>query len=249
MERKFILFTDGSSLGNPGKGGYGAIIFNEINKEVLEIGGSENDTTNNRMELRAAIEGLLMTRRIAKEIKENFETIIHTDSAYVINGITKWIHGWEKNNWMTGQKESVMNQDLWQALIELTREAENRGGIKFEKVKGHSGVAGNERVDQIATSFAEKNPTHLFSGSISDYESSLKGSLSDIEPKNEKKSTKKNGKAYSYVSFVDGNVFVDKTWEECKERVHGAKGAKYKKALNEEEEKELIALWSLESLS
>lgn len=249
VPKRYIIFADGSSRGNPGPGGYGVILYDEADKSITEIGGYEKDTTNNRMELKAAIEGLIVVRKLAGATEGKRQTVIHTDSAYVINGITKWVHGWEKNNWMTGQKEGVQNQDLWQPLLELVREADSRGGVLWEKVSGHQGIPGNERVDEIATAFAEKKSMLLFSGSIVEYEAMIGGSLMTITPTKPKKQTKKNtGPAYSYVSFVNGKISIDRTWAACEKRVKGKKGAKYKKALNAQDEKELIALWTLGSL-
>lgn len=253
MKDKFIIFTDGASRGNPGPGGYGAIILDEKNGRVAEIGGDEKHTTNNRMELSAAIEALLFLPNFIDQKDEgDMSTVIHTDSAYVINGITKWVKLWEKNNWMTGQHEGVLNQDMWQALLELSRDRGMKGGIEWKKVSGHAGVLGNERVDEIATAFADQKSILLFSGTLEDYEKILGASLSDISAKtaHKKKSSKKNtGAGYSYISLVGGKVHVDKTWADCEKRVKGTKGAKYKKAMNKEEENDLIALYSLESLS
>jgi ribonuclease HI len=251
MSNKFVIFTDGSSRGNPGPGGYGAIIYDEKEKQVTEIGGYEKDTTNNRMELRAAIESLLALRKMTSHEEEARETLIHTDSAYVINGITKWVKKWENNNWMTGQKEGVLNQDLWQALLELSRDRDIKGGIQWKKVSGHAGVPANERGDEIATSFADGKSILLFSGTIEDYEKMLGAPILTVSPqKTKKKSPSKRvkGEAYSYVSFVDGKIHVDKTWPACEKRVKGTKGAKYKKAMNKEEENDLIALYSFDSL-
>lgn len=251
MITKYFIFTDGASRGNPGPGGYGAILYDETGKFVVEIGGNESHTTNNRMELRAVIEALLFIRK-AKKPRERIECVIMTDSAYVEQGSTKWIYGWEKNNWMTKEKERVINQDLWQVLIELVRDIGREGTITFKKVSGHSGVPGNERVDTIATAFADHKSLLLFSGTIVEYEAMIGGSLMAVTPVKPKKTTKKKtntGKAYSYVSLVNGKVHIDKTWATCEKRVKGKKGAKYQKALSKEEEQELIGRYSLESLA
>ena len=141
------IYTDGSSLGNPGRGGWG-VVATMGDRVVAERGGYEADTTNNRMELVAMIEAL-------KYIKESnpSEAMIHADSAYVLGGISSWIANWERNGWKTANKKPVMNQDLWQELIALKREIKSK--ITFSKVKGHAGVLHNERADEIATSCAE----------------------------------------------------------------------------------------------
>lgn len=141
------IYTDGSSLGNPGPGGYGVIVV-EGDTIVQELGGYEKETTNNRMELMAVIEAL---EYINKNQKKS-EVIIHADSTYVLGGVTEWIHNWEKNGWKTSNKKPVLNQDLWQMLIALVRVFE--GKLFWQKVKGHAGHIYNERADEIATTFA-----------------------------------------------------------------------------------------------
>jgi len=147
MDKKLEIYTDGSSLGNPGPGGWG-VVFIENEKIIKELGGYDKDTTNNRMELRAAIEAL---KYIIKNHKKDSVTIF-ADSNYVLSGITLWIHNWEKNGWRTANKKPVLNQDLWKELISLIRDYDNK--INWGKVKGHSGHVHNDRADEIATSKA-----------------------------------------------------------------------------------------------
>jgi ribonuclease HI len=143
------IYTDGSSLGNPGPGGWGTVVVID-GKIVDELGGHDKDTTNNRMELQAAIEAL---KYINKHHKEHTVTI-HADSSYVLNGITGWIFGWEKNGWRTANKKPVLNQELWKELISLVREF--KGKIIWQKVKGHSGHVYNDKADEIATTYAAR---------------------------------------------------------------------------------------------
>ena len=153
MKNKNIeIYTDGSSLGNPGPGGWGVVIISneKPNHEFIELGGGEKDTTNNRMELQAVIEAV---RYINENCKESIVTI-NADSAYVLGGVTNWVFGWEKNGWKTSKKEPVLNQDLWKELISLVRNFD--GEIIWKKVKGHSGVEYNEKADEIATSYAAR---------------------------------------------------------------------------------------------
>lgn len=146
MNNKLEIYTDGSSLGNPGPGGWGTVVV-ENNKIVKELGSCDKDTTNNRMELQAAIEALKYI------IREEVEDVtIHADSAYVLNGITSWVFGWEKNGWRTSKKEPVLNQDLWKEFIGLVRDF--KGKINWQKVKGHSGHVFNDKADEIATTCA-----------------------------------------------------------------------------------------------
>jgi ribonuclease HI len=242
-KNEIIIYTDGSSLGNPGPGGWGAVILFSDGK-VIELGGRENEATNNRMEMTAAIEAL---KEVSKRRPEAKKILIHTDSSYLLNGITMWVYVWVKNNWFTKTKEPVLNKDLWEELFKLDFSLKMKHKIEWLKVSGHSGVHLNERCDAIATSFSANNTTILFRGNLKDYEK-LFGKIKNnkkIENSEIKKNKKKNkGQAYSYISLVTGKVHSDKTWAECEKRVKGKSGAKYKKVFSKEEEKDLIAEWS-----
>ncbi len=175
------------------------------------------------MELLAVISAL-------ESIHDHEGITVNTDSAYVVNGITRWVQGWVKNNWKTSAKEDVLNKDLWERLMEAVAHKV----ITWKIVKGHSGVAGNERCDVIATGFADQTPPVLYNGSRSRYGIDI--SISAIPPA---KKPKSKSKAYSYVSMVDGEVMVHKTWDECKARVHGV-NAKYKKSISPADEEQII---------
>ena len=138
------IYTDGSCLGNPGNGGWAAIIND--NDEIIKISGGEKNTTNNKMELMAPINAL-------KKIDKDKKVEIYTDSKYVKLGITEWIHKWTKNNWQTSKKEDVKNKELWIELFELTKTFE----INWIWVKAHSGNLLNEEVDSLAKQAAESN--------------------------------------------------------------------------------------------
>lgn len=142
MRQAVELFTDGACKGNPGPGGWGALL--RLGDRERELSGGERDTTNNRMELMAAIEGLNALKRPCK-------VVLSTDSSYVKDGITKWIHGWQRNGWRTAAKKPVKNADLWEALLEATRRHE----VEWRWVKGHSGHPENERADALASAAAE----------------------------------------------------------------------------------------------
>ena len=131
------IFTDGACSGNPGPGGWGALL--RYGPKEKELFGGERDTTNNRMELTAVIRALEALTRPA-------QVRVHTDSTYVQQGITKWIHGWKKNGWRTSAKEPVKNADLWQSL----EAAAARHRVEWRWVKGHAGHEGNERADALA---------------------------------------------------------------------------------------------------
>ena len=135
------IATDGACKGNPGPGGWGALIrYGTVEKE---LSGSEADSTNNRMELLAAISAL-------NALKRPCSVILSTDSSYVKDGITKWIFGWQKNGWRTANRKPVKNAELWQDLLEATK----RHDIEWRWVKGHSGDADNERADMLASNAA-----------------------------------------------------------------------------------------------
>ena len=137
--------TDGACSGNPGKGGWGGLILFDDGSE-LEIGGFEKNTTNNRMELTAAIKTLEKLKQF--KLKKNFK--LRTDSKYLIDGYSNWINNWKKNGWKTSTGKPVQNLDLWQKIDEL-----RINEVRMEFVKGHSGDKYNERVDLIATSYSK----------------------------------------------------------------------------------------------
>jgi ribonuclease HI len=139
--KRVQLITDGACLGNPGPGGWAFIL--RYNGHAKESAGAVPQTTNNRMELTAAIEGL-------KLLKEPCEVEVVTDSEYLKNGITKWIQGWKRNGWRTAAKKPVLNQDLWVELDELTRVHL----IEWTWTKGHANHADNNRCDELATQAA-----------------------------------------------------------------------------------------------
>ena len=145
---KFKAYTDGACSGNPGVGGWGAVLLAEKNNKIIkrkEISGGLVDTTNNQMELIAAIETL-------KALKKYTEICIITDSNYVKKGITEWLPSWKKNNWKTSAKKAVKNSDLWIQLDDL----QNNRNVKWNWVKGHAGNLGNERADELARMGIEK---------------------------------------------------------------------------------------------
>lgn len=138
MADKVIIHTDGGCSGNPGPGGWGAVL--QYNGHLKELKGGASDTTNNRMELTAAIEAL-------NSLKRACTIELHTDSKYVKDGLTGWIHGWKKNGWKTASKKPVKNVELWQALDEAVK----RHQINWHWVKGHAGDEMNELADALAT--------------------------------------------------------------------------------------------------
>lgn len=231
MEKKIVIFSDGSSRGNPGPGGFGAIIIED--GEVKEIGGREDHTTNNRMELLAVITAL-------SSVSSNDEIVVNTDSAYVVNGITKWVFGWQKNNWKTAQDDDVLNKDLWQKFIEVVKGKK----IKWNVVSGHSGIPGNERCDEIATFFADGKKPDLYNGKIFNYSVDITDLMGDGTKKKKKTNSKVPG--YSYLSLVNGVFKKHKDWASCEKEVKGIKGkVKFKKAESEIHEEEIMKEWEI----
>ena len=141
--KKIHLYSDGSSLGNPGPGGWGTIL--KYKDTIKELSGSQENTTNNQMELLGVIKGL-------EALKEPCDVHITSDSKYVVQGINEWIHNWKKNNWKTAAKKPVKNQELWQDYDNISKKHK----ILASWVKGHAGHDENERCDYLARNEAEK---------------------------------------------------------------------------------------------
>ena len=137
-----VIYADGACKGNPGRGGWGALLrAGTVEKEIF---GGEANTTNNRMELRAVIEALTALKRAS-------DVIVYTDSSYVQKGISEWIHGWKRNGWRTADKKPVKNDDLWRVLDGLAQQHK----VDWRWVKGHAGHPGNERADALANKGVE----------------------------------------------------------------------------------------------
>ena len=139
--KRVDIFTDGACKGNPGKGGWGAVM--RMGHHEKELSGGERNTTNNRMELMAAIQAL-------NALKEPCRVTLHSDSKYVLDGITKWVFGWQKNGWKTADRKPVKNGDLWIALVDAVKPHR----VEWVWVKGHDGHPENERADKLASEAA-----------------------------------------------------------------------------------------------
>lgn len=223
-----VAYTDGACLGNPGPGGWGARILYP-DGSVAEYGGAARAlTTNNQMELQAAIEALQRMR--------HFQSVtVVTDSRYVIDGVTQWIHGWRRRNWLTASRTPVKNQQLWMRLADL-----NHTGVRWQHVRGHSGDPNNERVDDIARAFAQGACPVLFKGRVGDdsdpVQAYLQAASTPVLPQVNRQ--KASGRVFDkpcYVSIVHGQVTLDAEWALCSARVRGVSGALYKKVRNAEE--------------
>jgi len=168
LENNITIYTDGSSRGNPGPGGFASIVV--INDDrVIELGGHNEHTTNNKMELSGVIEGLKVS---LNNIDKNIQNIrVYSDSKYVLQGISSWIHNWKKNNWKTSAKKDVLNQEYWIELDALVETVSQKGlKIEWHYVKGHADNPYNNRADIIATTCADEGETKiLYDGSFENW--------------------------------------------------------------------------------
>lgn len=230
MTDKILIFTDGAAKGNPGRGGFGVVVY--YDGMVEEHGGFKERTTNNEMELRAVVEALTVVAPLKRPVH------IYTDSKYVVEGANGWVFGWVKNGWKTKAETDVINKELWQALLPLLGKVE----INWHKVPGHVGIIGNERADVIASTFAEKGSFAVYAGPIAEYGYALDDTSYDEAKAAERSDARKRQaqKAYSYISALDGAVKIHQTWAECEARVKGKKGARFKKSLDAGNEQEII---------
>ena len=235
---KIIIYADGASSGNPGSSGWGSIIFIPPDT-VYEMGGGNPRSTNNRMELTAVIEPLNKLSTTDKQI------IVITDSSYVLKGITAWIFGWKKRGWKTAEGKDVLNADLWEALDKAVQRVGPKN-IEWRYVRGHTGVAGNERTDEIAVCFSKNKSISLYNNKASGYffDIATLPPLTPIPDMNSKSSGKPSA-PYGYLSLLGQTAMRHATWVECESRVKGASGAKFKKVMNAEEEKKVLEGWGV----
>jgi ribonuclease HI len=238
-DQQIVVFTDGASKRNPGPGGWGVVIVTP-DGHVTELGGGAALTTNNKMELTGAIQALTRLQGV------NGKVAVYTDSTYVIQGIEQWVHNWKRRGWKTATGAEVLNRDLWEELSGLTA-ARGPRSIAWHYVRGHIGIPGNERVDEIADAFAVQQPVTLYDGPLLEYGVAVLDLPDDTSvPKRSPSSSgsgKSKGPAYSYVSVVDGKPMRHSTWAECEQRVKGRSGARFKKATSEADQAEILRSW------
>lgn len=240
-EQHIVIFTDGAAKGNPGPGGWGAIVATP-DGGVTELGGGARHTTNNRMELTGVIAALRHVRGTPGEVA------LYTDSTYVIRGITQWVHVWRRRGWKTADKKDVLNREYWETLLELVAARGPAGAIHWRHLPGHAGIPGNERADAIATAFAAGRPAALFTGRRDDYEIGIDeipdaGAAARVQ---ERGSRRRSGPGYAYVSVVGGQPMRHATWAECERRVKGRPGARFKKAMSAAEEASILRSWGFD---
>src|SRR6188768_2434855 len=203
-QQSIVVFTDGAAKGNPGPGGWGAVIVTPQG-EVTELGArAAGTTTNNRMELKGAIEALSELQGVPGPVA------IYTDSTYVIQGIGGWVFGWKKRGWKTAAGADVLNRDLWEQLDYLVS-SRAKGSVKWHYVRGHAGTPGNERVDEIADGFAQGEEITLYRGPLLGYSCAILDLPSDTDVPARSSSSggggsRSKGTPYSYLSVVDGQL-------------------------------------------
>lgn len=244
-ETDIVCYCDGACTGNPGPGGWGAIVLTP-DGQVRELGAGAEDTTNNRMELSGAIFALNLVRA-----QKTHPVRVYTDSMYVIQGITEWVHSWKRRGWRKVDGEPVVNRDLWTELDNLVDARRSTGPATFLHVKGHSGVPGNERCDRISVQFANGDRPGLYHGPVSKYRIDLtppEPAEPDAEGEPRKKTSwkdkpKVDPKSVSYLSLVDGQLKRHASWDDCKLLVHGRSNAKFKKCTSMTEEQTTLESW------
>ncbi len=235
---KILIFTDGACSGNPGPGGFGTVVVYPEG-QVEELGSRRSETTNNRMEMQAVIDGLKLIASTQGDVW------VLTDSTYVIRGITQWIWGWKKRNWHNAEGKPTSNKDLWLILESEVQLRAKKGSIEWKYLRGHVGTPGNERCDEIAVGFTHKKYVELYKGSLLKYHVPIYDlpddmSLPTQKPKAEKKA------AHSYLSYVNGQLKRHLTWKECEAEVKGRSGAKFKKSTSESDEASIAKAWGLD---
>jgi len=236
VEMPTVVFADGAAKGNPGPGGWGAIVVTPEG-HVTELGGGERHTTNNRMELTAVIEALRYIGTAPGPVA------VHTDSTYVIRGIREWIHGWRRRGWRTAQGGDVLNRDLWEALASAVARV---GKVTWHYVRGHRGIPGNERVDEIANTVATGKRPEFYRGPLVGYGVAVLDIPEDTSVPvrtSGATSASRRGTPHSYLSLVDGRPARHASWAECERRVKGRSGARFKKAMTPAEEEAILASW------
>ncbi len=249
-----LIFTDGACTGNPGPGGWASIV-SLPDGSIRELGAGDKQTTNNKMEMTAAIRALA-----SLEITEPQPIILYTDSTYVIKGITQWIWGWRNKGWKNSEGGEVANRALWEELLrQVTRL--KPATVDWRYVRGHAGFPGNERCDEIAVAFAKGKMESLYIGDKDGYfvDLSQVPGGEDLPQQNKGSSSKSTGGSKSvsrsssggasgpvtYLSYYGGVVQRHKTWTEC-ERVVKGRNAKFKKAKSSDEEREILRSWGLD---
>jgi len=242
---EIVAFTDGAAKGNPGPGGWGAVLLIG-GAAVRELGGAGGATTNNRMEMTAAAAALEWLAEA--DASASASVTVFTDSTYVLRGATEWLRNWKRRGWKTAGGDEVANRDLWERL-DTAMSSSRR--LRWRHVAGHAGFPGNERADEIASEFAVARPPQLYSGPYDGYGRDLlhlpaaDAPIRSVSKGNVSKGGQGRGKggAHSYVSLVDGVVVKHSTWADCERRVKGRSGARFRKTSSAADERALLTEW------
>jgi ribonuclease HI len=234
-----IVFSDGATKGNPGPGGWGAIVAT-ADGQVTELGGGAAHTTNNRMELTGAISALTFLQSVDGPVA------VYTDSTYVIKGIREWVWAWRRRGWKTAEGKDVLNRDLWEEMSALVT-ARGTSEIEWHYVRGHVGTPGNERVDEIADGHARQVPVELYSGDLAAYRVDVLDVPADTAvPARSNAPRKAKTVAHSYLSVVDGIPKRHASWADCEQRVKGRSGARFKKSVSAADEVAILRQWQVD---
>lgn len=225
-----VIFCDGACSGNPGPGGWGAVIAIP-GETVREIGGDKAHTTNNQMELTAAIESLKAITPSSRPVT------VYSDSTYVLRGMTEWLKSWKGRGWKTSLGAEVQNRELWEELDRVARACGMK--VEWRYVPGHQNVAGNERADRIAVAFSKGETPKLFAGALANY------SIQLLPVASEPASVATRRGTPHYISLVNGVLQRHATWTQCEERVKGKAGAKYRKVSSDTQEAEVLKSWGV----
>jgi ribonuclease HI len=228
-DREVRIYTDGACIGNPGPGGWAALI--EADGQREELSGAAPQTTNNRMELTAVIEAL---RRVPPPTPVR----VITDSQYVMQGLTRWLPGWRRRGWRTANGQPVLNRDLWEQLVAL-----DGGRVRWEWVRGHQGHPGNTRVDALARARAREALAQRRAAgaqeAVPPAAPTRPGTPADPA------SSRDRPRWPRYLSLVDGELRRHPDWPSCQRHVHGKRGARFKKCRSAAEEQATVAAWGL----
>lgn len=231
----YIIYSDGACSGNPGPGGW-ACILKTPEDTVYEKSGFSPSTTNNKMEMTAALKALM-------DVPLGAFVIILTDSSYLIRGITQWVFGWMRRDWKNAEGGDVLNKEIWMDLLKYTKGKK----IDWRYIPGHKGFPGNERVDQLAVAESLRQRLVPYSGQMENYPYAILP-LPDKFPIPE---MKKNGSSNSsqnsfYLSLVNGVLERHQTWDQCQKKVKGVSQARFKKVLSLTEAQETLKNWGLD---
>ena len=239
---RITIFTDGACSGNPGPGGWAAIVLTPDGR-VRELGGGDRQTTNNRMELQAPTEALALVAAVEAPVE------IFTDSTYVISGITSWVHGWKKNGWAKKDGQPVLNREYWEKLHALDSARKKIGPSEWRYVRGHDGNPGNERCDVLSVAFSKGLKPDLYDGPLEKYGHDLSIKPAVLTEKKKSAAAGKKGAktAPVYLSLVGGSLERHSTWTACNERVKGVANARYRKASSPAEEATILREWGVGS--